>query len=574
MSTFIQTSLLGQQAGDKTLFANLNLTIKRGDRIGLTGHNGCGKSTLLALLAGRLAPDQGQVHANAGCRIAMVEQHLPRALYDETLLSALLCLLPAEERLHQGYRAERLLQQLGLPTSLFERPVDALSGGQQNSLLLARALISEPDLLLLDEPSNHLDLAGQQLLEAFLAGCRQSFVIISHDRRLLDAVTNRTLVLRDRQLLSFALPFTRARQALAEQDAAAAERFAGEQVKIDQLRRSAKRLATWGRDHDNEDLCRKAKSMERRIERLENERTEVSRGSPLALHMQTRAVRSKQLLAAEGWRIATPEGQPLLTVDSLVLRPGDRLALLGANGCGKTSTIAALVRAHESGEQQPALRLNPQLSIGYYDQLQHRLDESWTLTEALGCQGEADDGQIRQALIKAGFAYGDHQRRVASLSGGERARLMFQQIWLQRPNLQIFDEPTNHLDIEGREALEAQLRESEASAIITSHDRHFIETVCNRFVLIDCGRLVELHGLPDWSQVVSPLAETAAATDAAPVVDAGATADGDEDSWLARLCELESMLAADCQRKPRHQKPARQQQWRREIAVLQDKLGL
>ena len=574
MSTFIQTSLLGQQAGEKTLFATLNLTIKRGDRIGLSGHNGCGKSTLLAILAGRLAPDQGQVHVNAGCRIATVEQHLPESLYDETLLSALLCLLPPDERPHQGYRAERLLQQLGLPASLFEQPVGALSGGQQNSLLLARAMLNEPDLLLLDEPSNHLDLAGQQLLEQFLSGCRQSFVIISHDRRLLDAVTNRTLFLRDRQLLSFALPFSRARQALAAQDAAAAERFANEQVKIDQLRRSAKRLATWGRDHDNEDLCRKAKSMEKRIERLENERTEVNRGSPLALNMQTRAARSKQLLAAESWQVSTPDGRALLTVDSLVLRPGDRLALLGANGCGKTSTIAALVRAHEQGAQTPALRLNPQLSIGYYDQLQHRLNGDWSLAEALRRQTVADEGQIKQALIKAGFAYGDHQRRVDSLSGGERARLMFQQIWLQRPNLQIFDEPTNHLDIEGREALEAQLRESEASAIITSHDRHFIEAVCNRFVLIDDGALVELHGVPDWSQLAMALPETGDRADTRPEAASAAPDVDDEDGWLARLCDLENRLAADCRRKPKHQKPAKQQQWRREIARLQEKLGL
>lgn len=577
MSTLIQTFNLGHQAGERTLFNDINFSINRGDRIGLIGHNGCGKSTLVALLARQYQPDQGRIQYHSDCRLGVVEQYLSPELAAMTVLDATLAPLPEAERLHQCYQAEILLQQLGFDPEVFPSRVSTLSGGQQNKLMLARAMINEPTLLLLDEPSNHLDLAAQVALEQFLQQCRVAFVIISHDRQLLDAVTRRTLVMRDGQLLSFSLPFSQARQALAAQDEADAARHQQQQVQIDRLKHSAKRLAVWGRTYDNEDLSRKAKHMEKRIDRLQEQQTVVARGSSLSLQMQSSELRSRQLMALEQMTIHCPgSDRLLLTIDSLVIKPGDRIALLGNNGSGKTTTLSAIMAAYEGSATIDGIRLNPNLKIGYYDQLQHRLAGELNLVDAVSAGQSVSPQLARQTLIKAGFAYRDHQKLVKDLSGGEKARVIFQQMWLQQPNLQILDEPTNHLDIEGRQELEQQLLSTDASAIVTSHDRHFIETVCNRFLLICDGQLVELYQLPDWSLLMDAdrTASPIPVNDSDPSDTGLASTVMDEELLLTELCLLEEKLTADQQRKAKYQKPAKQQLWQQQIEALQQQLGL
>lgn len=254
MSTLLTAHALHVETAFGPLFNSLSFTLKKGDRIGLIGHNGCGKSTLLQVLDGTLAPTSGSVSLAGQCLMARVEQHLPEALHTQSLLQAVLAPLPADVREAQRWLAERLLAQMGFPPAVMEQQTATLSGGQHTRLLLARALIRQPDLLLLDEPGNHLDLPTLLWLESFLQTWQGSFVLVSHDNTLLDAVTNASWILRDQTLHCFALPCSAARQALQEQDESAALRHKAEQKEIDRVSASARRLATWGRVYDNEDL--------------------------------------------------------------------------------------------------------------------------------------------------------------------------------------------------------------------------------------------------------------------------------------------------------------------------------
>jgi ATPase subunit of ABC transporter with duplicated ATPase domains len=395
--------------------------------------------------------------------------------------------------------------------------------------------------------------------------------MVSHDRDFLDAVTSSTCVLRDARSYRFARSFTSAMEELEAMDAAHTKTRAAEDRKIDALRASAKRLAQWGKVYDNEKLARRARSMERRVERLEEDRTFVTAGSPLELDLELETSRSRQALAIEALTVAVP-GRVLYRVEQLVLRPGDRVALLGANGTGKSTLIRTLMAAYAEASASPQIRFSPQSRIGYYDQ---ELDEVAGGEDMLSftCRRvRAPEQQVRNRLISAGFPHTEHGKRVDALSGGERARLLFVVHALNSPNFLILDEPTNHIDIAGREQLESQLLSSGATLLITSHDRRFLTRVAERFLLITDDRLVELPSPePFFLAAGAGGGETrsapGAATGSGKAGDAGPAAQ-DPDVLLERIVELEDKLESDRRRKAKFQKPKLQAEWRRELDAL------
>lgn len=569
MSTLLTAQSLRVDTAFGTLFDSLSFTLKKGDRIGLLGDNGCGKSTLLKVLDGTDSPAAGSVALAGHCLMARVEQHLPEAIYPLTMLDAVLAQLPTTERESLRWKAETLLAGMGFTPQDMALTSATLSGGQHTRLLLARALIGEPDLLLLDEPSNHLDLPTMLWLEQFLQNWSGSFVLVSHDRQLLDAVTNGSWILRDKMLHYFALPCTAARQALVAKDESDALRHKAEQKEIDRVTASARRLATWGKVYDNEDLARKAKQMEKQVERLKESQTELTAGSPWTLTLRGDALRADRLLEMENLGVPPAPGLPdLFHVDIARLKSGDRVAIVGRNGCGKSS-LMKLIWRHFSGEASEAgLKLHPRVSPGYYDQTLNQLPDEATIFDALEPFAPAPQDR-KMALISAGFPWARHGQKVSTLSGGERSRLLFVGLTLARYSLLMLDEPTNHLDMEGKEALATTLQQFDGGVLLVSHDRQLIAQSCNRFWLIEDGLLSEWH---DAEAVFERLRERTGlmASSASPAVaDVKAQA---SDDLLERLIALETLLAEDLARKPKHQKPHLQAQWRKEIEVIEAKL--
>ncbi|MGI9282130.1 MAG: ATP-binding cassette domain-containing protein [Endozoicomonas sp.] len=297
MSTLLSAQSVSYDNNSGPLLEELSFTLKKGDRIGLIGHNGCGKSTLLKLLTGHLSARSGSIALSKQCIMAAIEQHLPDSVSQLTLIDAIKAQLPDATREDDAWKAELQLSEVGFSEQDWLLKAATLSGGEHTRLMLARALILEPDLLVLDEPSNHLDLPTLLWLEHFLKQWQGSFVLVSHDQRLLDQVTNNTWILRAGQIHCFRLACSQARQALEDQDETDRLRRQSEQKEIDRVESSAKRLALWGKVYDNEDLSRKAKSMEKRIDRLKDQQTDQPAISPWQLKLKGEALRADRLLA-------------------------------------------------------------------------------------------------------------------------------------------------------------------------------------------------------------------------------------------------------------------------------------
>ncbi|MGO3396269.1 MAG: ABC-F family ATP-binding cassette domain-containing protein [Serratia proteamaculans] len=574
MSTLLSALSVGYDNNFGPLLVEVSFSLKKGDRIGLIGHNGCGKSTLLKILSGDLPASAGSVTPAHQCLMARVEQHLPETLHGCTLLEAVLARLPENQRVSESWQGEVLLARLGFAPASWTLTAGTLSGGQHTRLLLARALIRQPDLLLLDEPSNHLDLPTLLWLERFLQNWSGSFVLVSHDRYLLDQVTNCTWILRDKTLQFFRLPCTAARQALEEQDAADAHRRQVEQKEIDRVAKSAQRLAIWGKVYDNEDLARKAKQMEKRVDRLKEEQTMLSAGSQWRLRLKGEAVDADRLLALPSLAVRPAVDAPVLfRLDPLWVKSGDRIAIVGRNGCGKSSLLQHLWREYQDASLRETV-FHPRVRIGYYDQSLQQLHDDDTLSEALTHFAALTEDQRKMALIGAGFPYLRHQQRISTLSGGERSRLLFVGLTLANHSLLLLDEPTNHLDMEGKEELAETLRQFDGAVILVTHDRMLIENSCNRFWLIDHQRLEE------WQDLEPVYARLAEERDTVTITTPNQNAvnyplqHDDEERLLAALFELESKLQEDLARKPKHQKTQLQQQWREEIATLSARLNL
>ncbi|MBU9842970.1 ABC-F family ATP-binding cassette domain-containing protein [Rahnella aceris] len=576
MTTLLSAQSLSFDNAFGPLLAEISFGLKKGDRIGLIGHNGCGKSTLLKILSGELAASSGTVTLANQCLMARVEQHLPAELNDCTLLESVLGHLPGSLHQPEPWQAQVLLSDLGFDENAWELTAGTLSGGQHTRLLLARALIHQPDLLLLDEPSNHLDLPTLLWLEQFLKNWAGSFVLVSHDRSLLDSVTNSTWILRDKTLQLIRLPCTQARQALEEKDIADALRRKAEQKEIDRVTLSAKRLAVWGSVYDNEGLARKAKQMEKHVVRMKEDQTDVTAGNQWKLRLNGEALAADRVLALADLQVRpAPDAPVLFTLDEMRVKSGDRIALVGRNGCGKSSLLHSLWQAFICTETTvKGVIFHPRVRMGYYDQNQHQLQDNDSLSDALAHFAPLTEEQRKMALIGAGFPYIRHQQKVSTLSGGERSRLLFIGLTLANYSLLLLDEPTNHLDLEGKEELAETLKTFSGAVLMVSHDRTLIEQSCNRFWLIDQQRLEEWHSPTPVYAILAGAVPPADAPVSDVRLESVVIQETEEERLLATLMALENKLEDDLARKPKHQKPELQRQWQQKIDELNALLDL
>ena len=495
--TLISLRNLGITLG-ATLFSDLSLTVGRGERLGIVAANGRGKSTLLRCIAGTADATTGEITRGRGLTIGHMEQTVPPNLMAMPFHRAVAAALPAEQADNESWRVDIVLDDLAVPAELRERPLGQLSGGWQRIALLARVAVTEPDALLLDEPTNHLDLSKIAALEAWLNALPRDMPVIvaSHDRAFLDAVTNRTLFLRPEHSQLFALPYSRARAALDEADAAEERRFQRDMKTAQQLRQQAAKLNNIGINSGSDLLVVKTKQLKQRAEKLETAAKPAHQErSAGAIRLANRGTHARVLVTLEDAAVTTPDGTLLFRTGKQFICQGDRIVLLGANGTGKTRLVTMLRRAiGNAHEVTEGIKPTPSLVLGYADQNLADLPGTETPLHLLTRHFALGEPRARSLLAGAGIAIDMQEKPAGHLSGGQRARLGMLMLRLTEPNFYLLDEPTNHLVIDGQEALENELMQHQASCLLVSHDRSFVRSVGNRFWLIERRRLVEVEG--------------------------------------------------------------------------------
>ncbi|MEX0284690.1 MAG: ABC-F family ATP-binding cassette domain-containing protein [Paracoccaceae bacterium] len=490
--TLINLNAVGVTLGHP-LFSDVSLTLSKSDRIGIVAANGRGKSTLLGCIAEELEPTTGDITQARGTRVGYVKQDLPDAALDQTLYDYVLAALPPEQADYESWRVDVLLDELQVPYDLQHSMLSALSGGWQRTAMLAAVWITEPDVLMLDEPTNHLDLSRIGLLEGWLAALPSNVavIIVSHDRAFLDATTNRTLFLRPERTRVFQLPFTQARAALDEADAADERRFANDLNKAQQLRRQAAKLKNVGVNSGSDLLLTKTKQLTERADRMEAAARPAHRERSAGdIRLANSGTHSKALVTLDDVSVETPDGRVLYKTGQKWINRGDRVVLLGANGTGKTQLVRHIQNALAG--QESDIKCAPSISHAYSDQHLSQLDGFRTPMDAVAGQFDIGDQRARAVLAGAGIDMRMQGGPIDALSGGQKARLAMLILRLHNPNFYLLDEPTNHLDIEGQEALEEELITHGATCLLVSHDRSFLRNVGNRFWWIRRGKLEEV----------------------------------------------------------------------------------
>ncbi len=474
------------------LFADLSFSLEPGDRLGLIAANGRGKSSLLRCLAGQIDPTSGDITKARGTTLRLVEQDVPSDMLALTLRGAVAAALTDPEG--ESWRVDVALDDLDVPEALRDQTLSSLSGGWQRTALLARAAVTEPDILLLDEPTNHLDLSRIGLLQRWLAALPRDVAVMaaSHDRAFLDAVTTRSLFLRDAGSRTFGLPYSRARAALTEADVAQGRQFDNDLAKADQLRRQAAKLKNIGINNGSDLLVMKTKQLKERAEKIEAQAKAAFKDTSAGeIRLANSGTHAKALVTLNDAQIAAPDQKLLFRTGQKWIEKGDRVVLLGRNGAGKTQMVRAVLRAI-AGEEA-AIKVTPSLVLGHADQGLEQLPGQATPFD-LVTGFKTGDGPARGMLADAGIRAAMQTKPLAPLSGGQKARLAMLLMRLAQPNFYLLDEPTNHLDIEGQEALEAELLKQGATCFLVSHDRSFVQNVGNRFWLIEGKKLVEVAG--------------------------------------------------------------------------------
>jgi ATP-binding cassette subfamily F protein 3 len=523
-----------QYFGAQLIFEKLSWEIYHDARIGLVGPNGAGKTTLLKLVAGVSVPSAGAVFIPRGVRVgylpqesefdptrtvleealdasptlAALEREMERlsaqmadpAVYgDERKLQRVLdaharAVAEFEERggLNFDNRVRATLRGLGFDDASLQLPLSALSGGQKKLVGLAKLLIEPPELLLLDEPDNHLDLNGKAFLEKLIADYPGAVVIVSHDRYLLDIVVEEIVELdTPRGTLSHYVgnyseyAFEKKQRLLKQQ-----QMFEVQQREIRRLEFSARRLMGWGAGQ-NEKFMRRARSMMKRLEKIERiDKPRLERqvmGLSLAAHRRG----SNKVLEINAL-CKSFDGNSVLRGLGLVVWHRERVGLIGANGAGKSVLFRCIlgVETPDAGE----IKIGPSTTIAYYAQEHQTLDYDATLGDELRKVRPMVDRELFGLMGRFLFAPEDAKKKISQLSGGERARVQIAKLMLQGANFLLLDEPTNNLDIPSSELLENALADYDGTVLVISHDRYFLDNTVDRIVELKDGALTEYLG--------------------------------------------------------------------------------
>jgi ATP-binding cassette, subfamily F, member 3 len=489
-------------------------------RVGLVGRNGAGKSTLLKIIAGAYEADGGSVEAPSGTRIGYVAQEAPggSATPFETVLATATeradLLAEAEhtedphrigeihERLNTidahgaPARAARILAGLGFDEDAQHQPLDSFSGGWRMRVALAALLFSEPDLLLLDEPSNHLDLEAALWLESFLKSYRASLIVVSHERDLLNNVVDHILHLERGKTVLYPGNYDQFERQRSERQAQI------EAMRNQQEAKAKKLQAYVDRWRYKAHTARQAQSRLKALAAMKPIAAAVEDASLVFDFPSPKELRPP-LIVLDDIAVGYVADTPVLSGLKLRIDPDDRVALVGRNGNGKT-TLARLL----SGQLKPmagTLVASGKLRVGYFaqHQIEELVAEETPLQHMERLLAGARPGDVRAQLGRFGFSGDKANLKVRALSGGERARLSLALITRDAPHVLILDEPTNHLDVDAREALVQALTDFGGAVIVVSHDRHVLGLIADRLILVDRGTAAEFDGsLDDYRALV------------------------------------------------------------------------
>lgn len=508
------------------LFDKVSFSVDSSDKIGFVGANGAGKTTLFKIITGALDSDGGEIFKSRELKIGYLDQYAlsdsDRTVYDEVAeafseaaaieqrledirldidrgAGDVDALVDEQTRLQDKFaeldgfyyksKIRSALLGLGFSEEEFSLKISALSGGQKTRVSLGKLLLSDANLLLLDEPTNHLDISSIEWLEEFLRSYQGAFILISHDRYFLDRVTERTFELRGGGLKAYKGGYSEY-IAQAELERKTEERRYANTVKeIERLEGVVEQQRSWNRERN----FKTAESKMKVIERLEKELSKpAAQNEEMRFHFTAAQGGGQEVLVTEGLSKAF-DGNTLFENADVFIKKGERVFLVGSNGCGKTTFLKIIL-----GQYEPSCgycKIGANIITGYYDQLQQNLNmEKTVLDELYDEYPGMTITELRNALAVFMFRGEDVFKVIGSLSGGERARVELAKLMLKKNNFLIMDEPTNHLDIESREALERALDGYEATMLMVSHDRYFINKLADRIICMTPGGMESFNG--------------------------------------------------------------------------------
>ena len=513
--------------GAQPVLTGASLDINSGQKLGLIGPNGSGKTTILKVLTGREPVTGGSFYLDPGVRVGYVPQHFEHeteagvmdwllrdyrpiadALHaqEETLArssaAGMDSALRSYQRARDAYdridgdswprRAQALIDAFGLGGKERQR-VTSLSGGEKNILSLAQALLSEPDLLLLDEPANHLDYLGVAWLEDFLSKFGGTVLIVSHNRYLLDRVVGGILELEGGRIQEYSGGYSDYRGEKLRRLISQQRDYVVNQKRLAQLEALVKRFEQIARSNSDPAWGKRLRARRSQLEREKRQAVEKPVLSRRAVNADftTEATRSDIALQVRGYSKAFGDRQ-LFDGADLHIASGERVALVGPNGAGKTTLLRDIV---EKGDwDSRTIRIGPSIRLGYAAQEQEVLRPERTILEEVGAGAAISSNEAFGLLRRFLFEWEDLDKRVENLSSGERNRLQLARLMAVRPSLLVLDEPTNHLDIPTREAVEEALEDYAGTILVVSHDRYFLDKVVDRVVELQNGKLVSFDG--------------------------------------------------------------------------------
>jgi ATP-binding cassette, subfamily F, member 3 len=539
--TLLAVSGVAVEFGANRLLSDVTFTVIRGDRWGIVGRNGTGKTTLFRLLTGEQDPTSGTIARASGIRFSVMEQHreFPGATtvweaaaggsadlleLERSLAAQALALADAGDRCtpqmlsrydrdlerferEGGYtltaRIDAVLHGLGFdPDEARTRPLEGLSGGERGRLGLVQQLVAPADVLLLDEPTNHLDLETTRWLEDYLRALDATVLVVSHDRAFLQAVVDHVLHLE----AGTSTPYAGDYEAFVLQRT---ERYLSQQRAFTKQARAIATEEDYIRRNIAGNNSAQAKGRRRRLERVSRLGPPPGEEGAMALRLTADERSGDQVLVAENVQLEI-EGRVLLGGFSARIERGDAIGLIGPNGTGKSTLLRAL-----TGERQAdagTVRVPGSVRIAYYRQDLAQVPEDRTLYDIIGdLRPSWGRGPIQSHLGRFGFSGDAVQRKAATLSGGERARVALAMMMLSGANFLIFDEPTNHLDVESIEALEDAVEEYDGTVLLVSHDRALLRALTNRVWVLHHGRITDFPGsFAEWEAASTERAHAAA----------------------------------------------------------------